>query len=66
MPYLSSFFGINVAEEQHDIRSINILSTVNEKFHLYYHSYMDANVWKTTRIAVNRSAPGPENSNISG
>jgi len=27
---------------------------------------MDANVWKTTRIAVNRSAPGPENSNISG
>jgi len=27
---------------------------------------MDVNVWKTTCIAVNRSAPGPENSNISG
>jgi len=27
---------------------------------------MDANIWKTIRIAVNRSAAGPENSNISG
>jgi len=27
---------------------------------------MDANVWKTARIAMNRPAACPENSNISG
>jgi len=27
---------------------------------------MDASVWKSTRIAVNRCIPGSENSNISG
>ena len=61
MPYLSSFFAINIVKGQRDFRSINCLSTVNEKFHLCFHSYMDANVRKTTRIAVNRSPPGPEN-----
>jgi len=68
MLYLLGFLDINAVKGQCDFRSINCLSTVNETFHLYFHSYMDVGVWKTTRIAVNRSAPGPENSNtrISG
>jgi len=44
MPYLSGFFGINPTKGQRNYRSINCLSTVNEKFNLYFHSYMDANV----------------------
>jgi len=65
MPYSSGFFGINIVKEQRDFGIINCLSTVNEKFHLHFHSYMDANVWKTSRIAMNRSASDPENSNLS-
>jgi len=66
MTYLSAFFVINAVKGQRDFRRINCLSTVNEKFHLYFHSYVDGSVWKTPRIAVNPSAPGPENSNMSG
>jgi len=60
MPYLSDFFSTNVVKEQCYFRSLNCLSTVNEKFHLYFHSYMDTNVCKT-HIAVNRSTPGSDN-----
>jgi len=65
-PHSSGFFGIEAVKGQRDFRSINCSSTVNEKFHLYFHSYMDAHVWKTTHIAVIQSAPGQENSNNSG
>jgi len=66
IPYLLGFFGIKVVKGQHEFRSINCLSIVNKIFHTYFHSYMDASVWKSTRIAVNRCIPGSENSNISG
>jgi len=65
MPYLSGFFGITVpVKGQRQFRSITCLSTVNEKFQLYFHSYMDGNDWKITN-GVNWSTPGPEKSNIS-
>jgi len=63
---LIRFLGINVMKGQQDFGSINCLSTVNERINLYLNSNIDANVWKTTGVAVNRSYPGPENSNISG
>jgi len=66
MLYFSGFFSINEVKGRRDFRSINCLSTANEKCHLCFNFYMDANVWKTTRIAVRLSAPGPENSNVSG
>jgi len=66
MPQLSGFYDINLVKGQRDFRSIKCFSTVNEKFHLYFYLHMDANLWKTTRIVVNPSATGPENSNISG
>jgi len=36
-PYLSGFFGINTMKGQRDFRTINSLSTVNEKIRLYFH-----------------------------
>jgi len=50
---------------QRDYRSINSLSTVNEKCHLYFKLHMDVIVWKSTRIAVNRSVRGQEDSTTS-
>jgi len=66
MPFLSGFFGMNLVKGQRDFKSINCLSIFNEKFHLYFLSCMDANVWNSTRIALNLSAPSRENANISG
>jgi len=46
---------MNTVKKQRDFTSINCLSTVNETFHLYFYSHIDANVWKTAC-----TAPGPE------
>jgi len=57
MPYLSVFFGINTMKGQHDFRTIKCLSTVNENIRLYFHWHIHANVWKTTKVCTDRSAP---------
>ena len=44
------FLWHSVMKGQRGFSSINCLSTVNKKFHVYFHSYVDANVSKTTRI----------------
>ena len=54
------FLWHKVVKGQRDCRSINSLSNVNQKFHICFHSHLDANVWKTIRTAVNLEyAPGP-------
>jgi len=53
------FFGINAMKEQRNFRSIKYSCTLSEKVHQNFHWHEDANVWKKTRSAVDRSAPEP-------